>query len=468
MTDCNATLHWWTWEAIQDTKTDVLIVTAGLGSGKTHGGVQWHYDRCAKNKDAKFSVFVEPTYARIDDTAIPTWKKVLTEFGLVNGIHYEFINSKPQKLRLLVTGQEVHFLSGDRPENIVGVEYSHATIDETGTQPKLTVDRVFERVRDPKAKYWQKLLIGAPQGINHFAEKYDSDTLAGWDTSVERDHRKEVYNKDTKQTTRYRRFRVTTFDNKEFLPDNYIQNLYDTHSHNPNLIKSYVYGYFCPLVEGVAASNYIPAIHRIKDVEADPSLDIFLTWDFNANSRLAWVGFQRIPFFENGERLHRYVGIHEAEQGYAQLDDACLDFAVKFNRDKFRDTPIYIYGDSSGHAKSHKIKGSDYDNVKEYLKRMGFTRVQICAAKSNPLEHESVEALQKAFKNDVLYISESLTRSHRSLLATTWKKNERKIDKPKEDDWTDFFDAIKYFAYEKIKNQTTKKPKGKQQINEYL
>ena len=412
-------------------------MTAGLGAGKTHGICQWHHHRVQLNRGVKFSGFVEPTYQKIHDAALPTYKKVLESFGLSEGAHYRVIKSPYPKLIYLTQPHEVHFISGENPEKIVAVEYGFASEDEAGIIPAEATRNLRSRIRDTASQTRQLMRGGAPQGINDFAKEFDSQTLPGWDLTVSRDHR--LLEK------RYRRFIVWTDDNP-FLPPDYTQLLEDTYGHNKNLIRSYRYGEFCALVEGAAYKNYLPQKHDIDDVQPDQHRPIDLTWDFNANP-LAWVAIQCFPFTEYGERRMKWVAVHEANQSSGQLDDACVEFAAKFPRALFANVPINLYGDMSGHGSSHKVRGSDYETIARLLRELGYNRVEIRAARSNPPETASVDALDNLFLRSQLYVCKRLRLLRNSLLATTWKEGTRKIDKPAGETWTHHGDAAKYWAH---------------------
>ena len=415
----------------------MFAVTAGLGAGKTHGFCQWHHHRVTINKGCRFSGFLEPSYQKIHDAAIPTYKKVLESFGLSEGAHYRVIKSPYPKLIYLTQPHEVHFISGENPEKIVAVEYGFASEDEAGINPVEARRNLRSRIRDTGSQTHQLMLGGAPQGINDFAKEFDSQTLPGWDLTVSRDHRF--------AEKRYRRFTVWTDDNP-FLPPDYTQLLQDTYGHNQNLIRSYRYGEFCALVEGAAYKNYLPQKHDIDDVQPDPYRAIDLTWDFNANP-LAWVGVQLFPYTEFGERKLKWVAVHEANESAGQLDEACVEFATKFPRALFANVLIRLYGDMSGHSGSHKIPGSDYEAIARYLRELGYNRVEIMAARSNPLETASVDALDKLFLENRFYVCKRNRLLRNSLLATTWKEGTRKLDKPSGETWTHHTDALKYWAH---------------------
>ncbi len=453
MTSIAIDVAWWVGEAIEDAETSIFAVTAGLGSGKTHGAVQWHhYLSYFINKNAQFSAFMEPTFQKIHDAAIPKFKTVLKSFGLSEGSDYRIIKSPYPKLIYTETKHEVHFLSAEAPEKIIAAEYSHATEDESGIIDKEATDNLRGRLRDTRAVRRQLFRSGAPQGITHFAEKFDSETLPGWDTSIKRDH----FKRDTVEGTliQLRRFICWTDDNP-YLPADYIPTLMDTYGHNQAYIDAYRYGRFVPFNTGSAYANYTPIKHDIDNIEASPYRDIIFTWDFNA-APLAWLVIQATPYVEYGERKFSWTVIDEANQGSSNLDEAVVEFAAKFPKAIFKSTPIKLYGDRSGHAPSHKIEGSDYDFIYKTLKELGYQNVEICASRLVALETSSVDAVQRLLLNNLLKICKRARMLKKSLMATTWKPNVRKLDKPAGETWTHWSDALKYWAWQETRSYTAK------------
>lgn len=447
----NVSVAWWVGEAIQDLRTNQFGVTAGLGAGKTHGFCQWHHHRVRLNSKSRFSCFMEPSYQKIHDAAIPTYEKVVQSFGLIRGLDYEVIKSPYPKVVYKDTDvkHEVHFISAQNPEKIVGVEYSHASADEMGIVSKEAANNLASRLRCSNAKIRQFMNGGAPQGINDFADRFDSDNQSGWDKSIRRDHIKSEIIDGVE--LRKRRFTVHTEDNKINLPPAYIPELKSIYAYNPKMLLSYLYGLFCDFTEGQACSNYNSLKHDCENIEPDPHIDICLTFDFNANP-LAWGSLQCRDFYEYDSRKKKYVLIHEANENNGSLDEAVLEFSEKHPVAFFKHTPIYIYGDSSGHHSSHKIIGSDYDAIRRHLRDLGYTRVEIRAMGSNPLETQSIEAVQRSFLNDLLLICKRCIMTKRSLIATKWKKGTRKLDKPTGETWTHHVDMLKYFAYTALRD----------------
>lgn len=439
---------WWVGRAIQDKSSFRIGVSAGLGSGKSHGRMQWQLARIWENVGCKFSGELWPTYQKVHDAALPLARKVLEECGLREHRHFTIIKSPFPKLVFdcLAFKPEIHYLSAEHPERIVAVEYSIAAVDEAGIISGEARRNLISRVRDNKAKIRQILEVGAPQGINDFATDYDSDTLPGWKKLDELDA--------VHEAKRMRRFTLWTQHNP-YLPPEYLQNLYDIYGHNPGMVQSYIYGKFCPLQEGVAVSNYLPQKHDIENIYADPFYDINLCWDFNANP-LAWVAIQKQFYELNTNRVFRYAAINEANEGFGQLDDACAEFAVKFPIELFGDTPIKIYGDRTGHAASHKIRGSDFETIWTNLKGLGYKNVEICATKKVAPEGASIDALNRLFLNDLIVVAKRCRLFRKSLLATRWKEGQRKLDKPAGETHTHHVDAVKYWAYQETRYESGK------------
>lgn len=392
--------------------------------------------RCFENDKSSFSVFIEPIFAKISDTAIPTFRKVLAELGFEESKDFEIFKTPFPKLILKATGHEIHFISGDRPQMIIGVEYSHGTIDESGDCKQDVFLNARSRLRCPNAKVRQLLCVGSPQGINWFADTFDSETQEGW---------KEIGPRRWLNETRnFQRWRLRTDDNP-FLPEDYVSILEDTYGHNRNLIRSYRDGIFCPLYEGTAYKTYDPDRHNV-DPEPTPLRTIALAWDFNIE--LVWTALQVIPFMEDGRRVNKYVAIGECKKGADSFDDAILSFIEQFPHfEGYRDTKIEIYGDRSGHAGSHKAPLSDFERIQQELRKF-YKNVHLLATKKVAPEIGSVEAVNKAFSYDRLLIGNNCKELQRSLMSTTWQEGKRKLHKPAGDTWTHRADGLKYYIYQ--------------------
>lgn len=426
--------------AITDIKSTNIGVSGGLGSSKTHGMCQWQLARRLMNKGSKFGAFTEPKYSLVETAAIPTWKKVLHAAGWNEGSDFSVSMGQPTpKLRLLRTNQEIHFLTASNPDLIVAAEYGDIVMDEAGDSPEGAFRNLNARLRCSEATIKQMMVGGAPQGITWFAKEFDSDTLEGWTKDKTQNH----YHEEKKR----RRFRLTTFDNPHVNGgdvEGYVELLRQMYGHNKNLVKSYIYGHFCPLFEGAAYIEFDPERH-VQPCQADPSYDLYMTWDFNIE--LVWTAFQIQRYGKYGIVKRRYSFTNECPDGCESFDEAILEFIRAFPPfDGWRDCRLIVDGDRSGHAGSHKVPESDFEKICKELRKF-YTNVSCQAERRVLPERGTVEAVNKVFSYDNAVIDPSLKGLIRGLQATRWKKHERRLEKPSGEDWTHRPDSIKYPIY---------------------
>ena len=198
----------------------------------------------------------------------------------------------------------------------------------------------------------------------------------------------------------------------------------------------------------------MPQRHDIDDIEADPFRELIMWMDFNV-SPLSWTVGQMVPYeVFGGRRVFKAVAINEAQDGAQQLDDAAVEFAHKFPPEKYKNTTIALYGDRTGHARSHKIAGSDFENFANYLKELGFRNVEIRATRLVAPEASSVDALNKLFSKDLFLVCKRCRNLRRSLLATSFKPGTRTILKPAGETWTHPSDGVKYWAWQEMRDFT--------------
>ena len=428
----------WQRSLINDHESAVIACSGGLRSSKTHGAVLRHFVLCLINKNSEFSAFIEPNDGLIKRVAIPLFRKVLKSVGFKEKLHYTITYGAPfPTLRLIITGQEIHFLTGSQPDSIVGSEYSHATIDEADENPIETFRNIRSRLSDSTAVVRQLGIFGAPQGINWFAENFDSETQDGWDLEGK-------YNWYNKKRN-FRRFRLVTDDNP-FLPDGYLDEMMDTYGHNKNLVKAYRYGIFTPLFEGTAYNAFLEErdVSKTK-IDPDPRRPIYLTFDFNAQP-LVWIAVQILPHPTIPNR-NIYNVIDEADEGRDGLDDALYDFCMKFSPDKFKSTEIRIYGDRSGYQSHHRHKSDDYQYITGELRQF-YERVYVEASRKVAPETGSVESVNRCFAHGRIVLTPHVRGLIRSFQATCWKEAIRKLDKPAGETWTHRSDAFKYLIYQ--------------------
>lgn len=437
----------WARELLNDQKSDVIAVTAGLGSGKTHAANQKHLLLSLINDKSPFSAYVLPTHSEIKGVGFPRMEETLTEAGLTIGKDFEIFTSQiDPKIVLKFLNHEIKYLSAHKPQRIRAFEYSHASGDEVGDWPYEAYRNLRSRVRCKRAKVRQTVLWGAPQGLGWFADEFDSDTLDGWNRDKERDHWRltTVSDRGIDYEFLFRRMRIRTDDNP-FVPGSYVAELVQNFSYNKNKLKAYRDGIFAPFYEGNAVQAFNEDRH-IQEIEISRHLPIYYCWDFN-HTPLANLVMQIQPHESSWGRENKYCFLSESSGDDSLIFDSVQEFSRSHPVEQFGKTPIYLYGDRSGHARSHKVRGSDYETIYSKLKELGYERVEIRATKRVAPEAESIEALNKGFSYDRILVSPKCKNLIRGFQSARWKQGERKLDKSKDNDATYFInwlDASKY------------------------
>jgi hypothetical protein len=393
-----------------------------------------------------------PENQKFNDTIVPRLFEIFEAGGWRRDVHFYERKSPDRKIVLpIMNNHEIRLVTANNPKAISAVEYSHAFVDEAGDTPVEAVDRLEQRVRDKKSKCLQYLISGVPQGnLGWFPDRYDSeseeqaqdwervgDFLYGW-----RHKKKSII-----------RVRLLTSWNARFLPSDYIENLKSKYEYEPKLLQAYLYGKFTNIHEGNAISTFNQDLH-VRDEKPDPAYDLDLSFDFNALP-LAFVVVQR----KRGEDRKLYYSVSfSGANSHEHLDDAIKEFILNFSPAVFQHTTINIYGDRTGHARSHKVRGSDFEYIQRKLRSFGYHKVIIRASRGVVLEGDSIDCLNRTFFNNDIFIDRSCRTLIRSLFKTAWKSGLRKLDKPAGEDWTHWLDALKYYIfqneiYDKLSNK---------------
>jgi len=443
-------------EIMEVGKKKRIGITAGLGAGKTHLSFQRHHILCGLNQKAPFSAVFYPTYDKIFNAGIPTYQKVLTQFGLNEDDHYTVIKSPyPKIIYKGYSGHEVHFHSAAvKPDLINAVEYSHATGDESGSvKNREILDMIHSRVRDGNSLYPHTVYTGVPVGMNFYADLFDSDSQSDdWDYVSKTYHKhkaKQLY-----------RFKLSVLDNP-YIPEDYVDSLIETFGHDEALLRAYIHGEFTARAANLAAPSYLPHVHDIEPQEADPTRPIYLTMDFNYDP-VGWVAVQQQLVWQYEDRFWRWVCLDSSSGSKPKLRPSIVEFAAKFPRDIYKNTEILLYGDRSGHSRDKQTGKSDFGFVKNILNELGYTNVSIRAQREVILQKHSIDALDRAFFDNILFVCSNCTKLKESLLKTETIEGKRELDKPAGETHTHHYDAIKYLAYEvlyKMKGQ--EKPRSR-------
>lgn len=418
------------WQSIiiNDRETDTIYLHGGLGCGKTFGKVAKHYNWVLENRNCPYSWFIEPAYHKVDSIAIPAWTAYFNLLGLKEKVHYDFYNSKPQKLKIN-HGTGTHtilFQSADRPQLMVGDNIGYYTLDEAGDSKYEAIERADQRLRDKKANYLQACIGGAPQGLNFFA---DMANFNGY-----------------KEETNELSLELWTEDNLHNLDPNYITRQMRRFGHNQAKVQSWLYGRFTNFFEGQAYPDYDPERDR-HELPAEERLPLWFLWDFNVQP-LAWVTLQKLAFpSANFRTVEKLCTVGESSGQSRLIADACAEFIAAYDPREFKNTPIWISGDATSNKRDVRAKGNAFKDIKRYLDQY-YSNVSIKTPRLNPYVQVRVEAVNKLFSYGRLLIHKKDENTSRSLIQTAWKDSTGSIAKPSGEDITHWGDALGYGVHQ--------------------
>lgn len=419
----------WQSVIINDRETETIYLHGGLGSGKTFGKVAKHINWVLENKGCPFSWFIEPAYHKVDSIAIPAFKDYFNLLGWKEKRHYEFVRSKPQKLKIYhgLGTHTILFQSSDRPQLMIGDNIGYYTSDETGDSKYEAIERADHRLRDKKANYRQAVIGGAPQGLNFFAEMANFNAYRPEENALS--------------------LELWTEDNQHNLAPEYIERLLRRFGHNQAKVQAWLYGRFTSFQEGQCYQDYDPQKDRHEN-DPDPDLPLWSLWDFNVKP-LAWVGLQKQRFFDStGFRpVDKLISVGESKGISRLIHDACGEFVATYDPRVFKNTPIWISGDATGLKRDVREAGNAFDDIKKYLSQL-YTNVRLMVPQSNPYQHVRVEAVNRLFSYGRLLVHKGDDCLNQSLVKTVWSDKTGKIGKPSGEDWTHWADAFGYGVYQ--------------------
>jgi hypothetical protein len=368
---------------------------------------------------------VAPTHSRIDDSILPIVIWAFEMLGFVEGRDYRVYHSKPKYILFFRTEQHFRFVSGDRPETIVSATIGGYWISEPGIMKRQVYEEIEKRTRSKKVNRTLGIIEGTPEGDNWYRDDFDI---------IKTDPRRKL-----------RRFILETYDNAHNLDDDYISRLFKVFEGQPAKIESYIYGRFASFNTGDVFAEFIESRNVIPQQQADPTKTISLCFDFNATP-LTWSAWQIQPYRIGHQARLREICIAESSLSMTNLKDSALEIGLAFPPEIFKNTRFEIWGDRTGHAKSHKAHGTDYTNLQKYLSEF-YPNINIKARKEVTPIRASVDVVNRLLMYELVLICEHCKNVRRSLGNTKWATGKSDIEKTAGETHTHHGDGIRYRLY---------------------
>lgn len=322
----------------------------GFGSGKTFSGCLDLGIFAAKHRGVPQGYFA-PTYPLIRDIFYMTMAEAWEILGLSAGRTDFTVDIKD-------SNKEVHLYIGkehygtiicrtmDKPANIVGFKIARALVDEIDVMPEDKAEQAWNKII-------ARLRYRVPGEVNGIGI---TTTPEGFKFAYKR------FKKN--RTESYGMVQASTYENQEYLPDDYIQSLKE--SYPANLIEAYLNGEFVNLVGSTVYNQFDRKLNDSIEVD-DGKSSLLISMDFNV-TKMAAVVF-KYKAIGGKKTLH---AIDEFKDLYDTVD------MIEHIKMKYPDRDVTVYPDASG--KNRKTVGADISDIK-LLKNAGF---RVRAKDSNP------------------------------------------------------------------------------------
>jgi hypothetical protein len=110
-----------------------------------------------------------------------------------------------------------------------------------------------------------------------------------------------------------------------------------------------------------------------------------------------------------------------------------------------------VYGDRTGHARSHKAPGTDFSNLKKWLTE-SFRDVEIKAPRHITPIRGSVDIVNRLMLYELMLICENCKNMRRSLSNTRWASGKDDLEKKAGETHTHHGDGMRYRIYDLYKS----------------
>lgn len=332
----------------------------GFGSGKSFVGCLDLLRFAGEHPKVNQGYFA-PTYPAIRDIFYPT----ITEAAEMMGFTVK-INESNKEVFLYRAGFYYGCIicrSMDKPQNIVGFKIARALVDEIDVIPK-----------DKATNAWNKI-------VARLRLKIDG-VVNGIGVTTTPEGFLFAYSKFANNPTEsYSMVQASTYENEDFLPDDYVDTLIETYP--SNLIKAYLQGKFVNLTSGSVYPMFdrqsVDCNEQYKDGDV-----LHIGMDFNVNKMAGCI------FVQRGNDWRQ---IDEVKDG---RDTPQM---IEIIQQRYPNSKVIIYPDASG--KNASSKGASLSDI-SLLRKAGF---QIRAKDSNPPVKDRVASVNKALEDGKIKIN---------------------------------------------------------------
>lgn len=385
-----------------------------IGSGKSQALCQ-EAVKLAYVNVGRTGLLGAPTYPMLRDVT----QAALFEILGANRIPFEH-NKSENTLTFRDTRSRVLFRAVDEFDRLRGTNLAWFGLDELTYTQEAAWQVLEGRLRDSKASRLCGFAAWTPKGFDWVYRRFLHEPVAGYEAIV-----------------------AKPFENR-FLLDR-IPDFYERlrGSYDEKFYKQEVLGEYLSLGGSVVYHAFRRAEH-VKPIRVDQDVPLLWALDFNVDPMCSVVA-QKL-----GDVVHV---LDEIVISRASTEQACEEFHQRFPQHR---KGIVIYGDATG-ARMQTAGSSDYEIVRNYFRREGYTDVEYKIPRSNPPVRERVELvnakLHSAAGDIRLLVDGKCRELIRDFEEVSYKADTTVIDKEKSPKRTHLSDALGYLVWQECRIQ---------------
>lgn len=262
----------------EDTLSNILVLSGGLGSGKSHGGVRKAIQLSALNAGYSGG-FLCPSYSDFRKDIKPLFEEILEEdMKLQEGKHWWF-HKTHKEYKFIWNKKPLYIFTGESP--IAGPNLAYCVINEYSLMKWERINEMIRRVRVKDAHYKQRVLVGTPEDTYGWLEEFIENQQK--ENEVNPNHFRLIY-ADTMENhhvdSSYRRQLELMLDEQQ--------------------LKVFAGGQIVKIGSDYFYYSYDDN-KSVEEVEEDPNLPVHVALDFNVGRMCA--SFNQIKMVNGFKKL---------------------------------------------------------------------------------------------------------------------------------------------------------------------
>lgn len=386
---------------VSDPQADIVESTAqrnlfhsGVGSGKSHCAGLVAADFVRNNPEVRGFIGAN-TYQQLSKSTLDRIFKVWEQnFGWQRDVHFVSNKRPPEGWKIYGTklddyahvisfsnGALIFTASLDNYKMIDGTEFAWAILDETkDTKEEAVREVITARMRqpgmyiNPRGELCKVRKNDQYKGFNPlyiFTSPAKTDWLAEWFDIPE--FFEEINASIFSETDYFRKRKgdklvviSSTYHNRKYLSEGYIERLIEDNKHNPQRINMLIYG--SPLAKtGGEYFNCFDRLVHIRKMDINPSLPVHFSLDFNLYPYVTGMVYQM--WWDDTKRKWIVYKFDELCMTAPKnsTEDCCKE--LLFRWEPLLRNGLFYYGDYSGKTHTTNSKEHNYEVLQKVLAR---------------------------------------------------------------------------------------------------